>query len=213
MNCAKEDVLLYAITDRGCLKEHTLIEAVRQALSGGATLLQLREKNLEEEAFLEEAKEIKKLCKEFEVPLIINDNVRIAKEIDADGVHVGQGDLSADEVRKILGKNKIIGVSARTVAQAKKAQEDGADYLGVGAVFTTSSKKDAAPVSLQTLREICSSVTIPAVAIGGINKDNVMQLKGTGINGIAVISGVFGTPNIKQAADELKALTKQMLAE
>ena len=158
MKCDKKDLLLYAVTDRSWLRGRTLREQVREALEGGATFVQLREKNLDEAQFLAEAKEIQKLCKAYHVPFVINDNVKIAGEIDADGVHVGQSDMEAGDVRKRLGPDKIIGVSARTVEQAKRAQEHGADYLGVGAVFPTGSKADAVEVDHEVLKEICEAV-------------------------------------------------------
>ena len=163
MNCDKKDLLLYAVTDRSWLNGRTLYEQVEEALKGGVTFVQLREKNLDDTAFLQEAKEIKELCARFHVPFVINDNVDIAAEIDADGVHVGQSDMEAGDVRKKLGPDKIIGVSAQTVEQALRAQAHGADYLGVGAVFPTGSKADAVEVSHDTVREICRAVDIPEI--------------------------------------------------
>ena len=199
-----DDLLLYAVTDRTWLGKQTLYEQVEETLKGGATFIQLREKNLEEEKFLLEAKEIQALCKKYKVPFVINDNVLLAKEIDADGVHVGQSDMEAGSVRTLLGPNKVIGVSAQTVEQALLAQSKGADYLGVGAVFPTGSKADAQDVSLATLKEICEAVDIPVIAIGGITKDNVEQLKDSGIVGIAVISALFAQKDIYKATKELK---------
>lgn len=199
-----DDLLLYAVTDRTWLGKQTLYEQVEETLKGGATFIQLREKNLEEEKFLLEAKEIQALCKKYKVPFVINDNVLLAKEIDADGVHVGQSDMEAGSVRALLGPNKVIGVSAQTVEQALLAQSKGADYLGVGAVFPTGSKADAQDVSLATLKEICEAVDIPVIAIGGITKDNVEQLKDSGIVGIAVISALFAQKDIYKATKELK---------
>lgn len=170
MKCDKKDLLLYAVTDRNWLHGETLYEQVEKALKGGATFVQLREKQLDQEHFLEEAKEIKKLCKQYHVPFVINDNVEIAVLMDADGVHVGQSDMEAGNVRKMLGDDKIIGVSAQTVEQAVLAQQRGADYLGVGAVFPTGSKDDADDVSHETLKAICEAVQIPVIAIGGISK-------------------------------------------
>lgn len=170
MKCDKKDLLLYAVTDRNWLHGETLYEQVEKALKGGATFVQLREKQLDQEHFLEEAKEIKKLCKQYHVPFVINDNVEIAVLMDADGVHVGQSDMEAGNVRKMLGDDKIIGVSAQTVEQAVLAQQRGADYLGVGAVFPTGSKDDADDVSYETLKAICEAVQIPVIAIGGISK-------------------------------------------
>ena len=179
------------MTDRSWTKNDTLYHQVEEALKGGVTFLQLREKDLNTENFLQEAEEMKKLCAAYRVPFVINDNVEIARTVGADGVHVGQDDMPAWKVREILGEDKIIGVSAQTVEQAIKAEKDGADYLGVGAVFPTSSKADAVEVEHATLRDICVAVQIPVVAIGGISAENVSQLAGTGIDGIAVISAIF----------------------
>lgn len=211
MKCAKEELLLYAVTDRSWLGESTLYQQVRDALEGGATFIQLREKELETEAFLEEAREIKALCKKYQVPFVINDSVEIALAVDADGVHVGQSDMEAGDVRRRLGEDKIIGVSAQTVEQALLAQKHGADYLGVGAVFPTGSKSDAIEVDMETVKAICGAVNIPVIAIGGIGAGNVMELAGSGICGIAVISALFAQQDIKEAARELKELTEKML--
>lgn len=207
MNCDKKDLLLYAVTDRHWLNGETLYSQVEKALKGGATFIQLREKKLDEGSFLEEAKEIQKLCKEYNVPFVINDNVEIAKKINADGVHVGQSDMEAQNVREILGDDKIIGVSAQTVEQALLAEKHGADYLGVGAVFKTGSKDDAEEVSHDELERICKAVSIPVIAIGGITHDNVKELAGRGIVGIAVISAIFGQKDIENATKELKEET------
>lgn len=211
MKFAKEDLLLYAVTDRHWLKDETLENQVEKALQGGATFLQLREKSLDNDIFLAEAKEIQKLCKKYQVPFVINDNVDIALAIDADGVHVGQSDMEALDVRKRLGPDKIIGVSAQNVQQALLAQKHGADYLGVGAVFPTGSKDDAEDVSFETLKAICQAVDIPVIAIGGITKENVSELKGSGICGIAVISAIFAQKDIKAATKELKKRTMDMV--
>ncbi|MDY5986592.1 MAG: thiamine phosphate synthase [Lachnoclostridium sp.] len=209
MKCDKESLLLYAVTDRSWLNGQTLYEQVEQALEGGATFVQLREKELDEEHFLEEAREIKELCRKYNVPFVINDNVDIALAMDADGVHVGQSDMEAGDVRAKLGPDKIIGVSAQTVEQALLAQSHGADYLGVGAVFPTGSKADASEVSHDTLREICEAVDIPVIAIGGIGKNNVKKLSGSGICGIAVISAIFAQKDIKTATEELKEAVRE----
>lgn len=209
MKLTRENLLLYGITDRTWLNGKTLYQQVEEALQGGATFIQLREKNLDDESFLKEAIEIKELCKSYNVPFIINDNVGIALKMNADGVHLGQNDMEAGNVRSILGKDKIIGVSAQTVEQALLAQERGADYLGVGAVFPTDSKKDANNISHQTLKEICKAVDIPVVAIGGISKDNVQALSGSGICGVAVISAIFAQDNIAEATRELKKQVKK----
>lgn len=211
MKCDRKDMVLYAVTDRAWLHGETLYSQVEKALKGGATFMQLREKNLAEEQFLQEAEELKKLCKKYNVPFVINDNVDIAAKIDADGVHVGQSDMEAGDVRAKLGPDKIIGVSAQTVEQAVLAEKRGADYLGVGAVFTTGTKLDADDVSYETLKAICQAVSIPVVAIGGITRDNLMELKGSGINGIAVVSAIFAQEDIEEATRELKSRTEEML--
>lgn len=212
MRCDKQDLLLYAVTDRSWLGEESLYSQVEKALKGGATFVQLREKELDKEHFLEEAREIKELCKKYQVPFVINDSVEIALAADADGVHVGQTDMEAGDVRAKLGPDKIIGVSVQTVEQALLAQERGADYLGVGAVFPTGSKADADEVSHETLKAICAAAEIPVIAIGGISTDNVRRLSGSGICGIAVISAIFAKKDIENAAKELKALAKEMAA-
>lgn len=211
MNCDKNSLLLYAVTDRSWLNGRTLYEQVEDALKGGATFIQLREKKLDKEDFLKEAIEIQALCREYHVPFVINDDVDIALQMDADGVHVGQSDMEAGDVRAKLGPEKIIGVSAQTVEQAVLAEQRGADYLGVGAVFPTGSKDDADDVSHDTLQAICEAVQIPVIAIGGISKNNVLQLKGRGICGIAVISAIFAQPDIQAATEELKNLTEKMV--
>lgn len=211
MNCDKKDLLLYAVTDRAWLGDKTLSWQVEESLKGGATMIQLREKHLDHEHFLKEAKEIKELCRKYQVPFLINDDVDLAVEVDADGVHVGQHDMEAREVRKKIGPNRILGVSAQTVEQALLAQQAGADYLGVGAVFPTGTKDDADAVSIQTLGEICHAVSIPVVAIGGIGQHNVMQLAGSGICGIAVVSAIYAQPDIQNAASTLHALAKEMV--
>ena len=211
MKCDKKDLLLYAVTDRHWLNGRTLYSQVEDALKGGATFIQLREKELDEEHFLEEAKEIKELCRRYQVPFVINDNVEIALAVDADGVHVGQSDMEAGDVRAKLGPDKIIGVSAQTVEQAVMAEQNGADYLGVGAVFPTGSKADALEVSHDTLKAICKAVKIPVIAIGGISKENILELSGSGICGIAVISAIFAKDDIEEAARELRGLTEKMV--
>lgn len=213
INCSKKELMLYAVTDRHWLGEETLYDQVKKALDGGATFVQLREKKLDREDFLAEALEIQKLCREYGVPFVINDEVSIAKDIDADGVHVGQSDMEAMDVRKVLGPDKILGVSAQTVEQAITAEKHGADYLGVGAVFATGSKDDADDVSHETLKAICESVSIPVIAIGGITKDNVSELAGSGICGVAVISAIFGQNDIKKATEDLKASVEKMLEQ
>lgn len=207
----KKDLLLYAVTDRSWLGEETLYEQVEKALKGGATFIQLREKELDEEHFLEEAIALKELCHKYHVPFVINDNVKIAKEMDADGVHVGQSDMEADDVRKILGEDKILGVSAQTVEQAVLAEKMGADYLGVGAVFSTLTKKDASAISKERVKAICEAVHIPVIAIGGITADNILTLKGSGICGIAVVSAIFAAKDIEDATGVLLEKTTAMV--
>lgn len=213
INCSKKELMLYAVTDRHWLGDETLYDQVKKALDGGATFVQLREKKLDREDFLAEALEIQKLCKKYGVPFVINDEVSIAKDIDADGVHVGQSDMEAMDVRKVLDPDKILGVSAQTVEQAIIAEKHGADYLGVGAVFATGSKDDADDVSHETLKAICEAVSIPVIAIGGITKDNVSELAGSGICGVAVISAIFGQNDIKKATEDLKASVEKMLEQ
>lgn len=213
INCSKKELMLYAVTDRHWLGEETLYDQVKKALDGGATFVQLREKKLDREDFLVEALEIQKLCKKYGVPFVINDEVSIAKDIDADGVHVGQSDMEAMDVRKVLGPDKILGVSAQTVEQAIIAEKHGADYLGVGAVFATGSKDDADDVSHETLKAICEAVSIPVIAIGGITKENVSELAGSGICGVAVISAIFGQNDIKKATEDLKVSVEKMLEQ
>ena len=204
MRLQKSDLLLYAITDRSRLKEHeTLAMQVEQALKGGATMVQLREKDLPTEELAGEALELQALCRAYGVPFLINDHVALAKEIDADGVHVGQDDMPADAVRRLLGPDKIIGVTAKTPEQARLAEAQGADYLGSGAVFGSSTKTDARPMTMELLREITASVEIPVVAIGGITAANAAELQGSGVAGAAVVSGIFAAEDIKAAAAEL----------
>ncbi len=205
----KEKLLLYAVTDRHWLGEKTLYEAVRESLEGGVTFLQLREKDLDERYFYEEAVNLRAMAKEYGVPFVVNDNVDIAVRMDADGVHVGQSDMEAGDVRNLIGPDKILGVSAQTVEQAVLAEKRGADYLGVGAVFPTGSKDDADSVSLDTLKAICKAVSIPVVAIGGITPENTKELSGSGICGIAVISAIYAQEDIKKAAADLKKITKE----
>ncbi len=204
---------LYAVTDRTWLGGTSLSWAVKQALAGGITLLQLREKNLTDRKMLQEAQELLPLCHQHGVPLIINDRVQVALDAGADGVHLGQGDMSPREARAILGPDAIIGVSARTVESAQKAEQEGADYLGVGAVFSTSTKTDAKNISLETLRQIARVVHIPVVAIGGIGPDNILELLGCGIQGVAVVSSIFAQKNIAQAASRLRALSEQIIIQ
>lgn len=213
MKCDKNSLLLYAVTDRSWLNGTTLDKQVEQALRGGATFVQLREKDLDKEAFVQEAIKIKALCKQYQVPFVINDCVDIALAVDADGVHVGQNDMKVAEARAKLGPNKIIGVSAKTVEQALEAEANGANYIGVGAVFPTGTKKDATEVSHKSLKEICEAVHIPVVAIGGIEEGNVMQLSGSKVCGVAVVSAIFAQPDIERATCNLKKRVQKMVLE
>ena len=211
MKCDKKDLLLYAVTDRHWLEGRKLIDVVKESLDGGVTMVQLREKTLEEGKFLEEARELQALCRERHIPFIVNDNVDIAKAMGADGVHVGQDDMETMDVRAKLGPDKIIGVSAHTVEEALLAEKRGADYLGVGAVFPTSSKSDVGEMSYETLKAICKAVSIPVVAIGGISGENVGKLADSGICGVAVISAIYAAKDVKAAAADLKATVEEML--
>lgn len=203
MNIDRKLLHLYAVTDRTWLAGRTLSEDVEKALKGGTTLLQLREKNMSFSDFVKSASEIKEICRKYNVPLIINDNVEVAKAVDADGVHIGQDDIPVNEARKILGKDKIIGVTAKTPEQAQKAEKDGADYLGSGAIFGTTTKGNAKKMDMETLRNITRSVHIPVVAIGGITSENILALSDTGIAGAAVVSGIFAQENIEKASKDL----------
>ena len=206
MNFDEKNLLLYGVTDRHWLNGRTLPEVVRESLEGGVTMVQLREKQLDDAQFLEEAVRIQQLCREFRVPFLINDRVDICLAVGADGVHVGQSDMEAGDVRAKLGPDKIIGVTAKTVAQAVLAEQRGANYLGVGAVFPTGTKSDTSVIDHQTLREICAAVSIPVVAIGGIDLENAALLRGSGIRGIAVVSAIYGQRDIRRAAAALKSI-------
>ncbi len=212
MRVNKQDMRLYVITDRTWLNGRDLADLVEESIQAGATFIQLREKNLSFPDFVKTAVEIKAVTDRYGIPFIINDNVEAALEADADGVHLGQGDEGIQTVREKLGSHKIIGLSAHTVEEAIKAEEMGADYIGVGTVFNTSTKSDATPVSFDTLKSICSRVRIPVVAIGGINKNNILKLSGSGADGVAVISAIFAQPDIGMATKELLRLSTQMAA-
>lgn len=210
MKLDRKSMLLYAVTDRNWLNGRTLEHDVEECLKGGATFIQLREKHMDDEALLKEAFAIKDLCTKYNVPFVLDDNVDVAIKCGADGIHVGQSDMEAGDVRAMIGPDKILGVSAQTVEQAVLAEKRGADYLGVGAVFSTTTKLDACGVSKETLREICNAVSIPVVAIGGISHDNILKLKGTGVDGVAVISALFAQKDIKKATEELRELSLEM---
>ncbi len=216
MKFSKEEIrnamLLYAITDRMWLKpEESLTSVCREILEQGATFLQIREKDLDRTSFESEAKELQQLCAQHHVPFVVNDSIEIAKEIHADGVHVGQSDIRGRDVRSLIGPDKILGISAGTVTEAIAAEQAGADYIGVGAVFGTSTKKDARNLSVEMLREIVDSVSIPVVAIGGIHPSNLCELSGSGIDGVAVISAIFAAPDPGKATAELHRLVKEVV--
>ena len=204
MKLDKKDLLLYGVTDSHYLNGRKLCELVEDAILGGVTMIQIREKEMSHEEFKQEALEVQQVCQKYHVPLLINDDVKLCKEIDADGVHIGQDDLDLKETRKLLGEDKIIGVSAHNMEEAKNAYEDGADYLGVGAIFSTQTKNDAQDVSMKTLNEICQKVDIPVVAIGGINQTNVLEFMGIALDGVAIVSSIFGSEDIQKASGLLK---------
>ena len=210
MKCDKEMMLLYAVTDRAWVGRQSLYQQVEAALKGGVTCLQLREKELDTEAFLREALEIAALCKRYGVPLFINDNLEVAVRCGADGIHVGQDDLDAAQVRQQVGDRMMIGVSVHSVEEALEAVRKGADCLGVGTMFPTSTKADASPVSLETLGAICAAVEVPVVAIGGIGPDNLHRLAGTGVDGVALVSAIFGAPDIENRCRLLKKLAEKI---
>jgi len=207
----KSSMTLYAVTDRTWLGDRSLTDLVEESIKARVTFLQLREKNLELNEFVELAKEIKTITDKYNIPYVINDNVEVALACNADGVHVGQNDMEASNVREKIGSNKILGVSVQTVDQAILAEKKGADYLGVGAVFSTSTKLDATDVSFDTLKEICNAVSIPVVAIGGINKNNILKLSGSGVNGVAVVSAIFAEEDVYKATKELRILSDEMI--
>lgn len=210
MKCTEEMMRLYAVTDRAWIGKQSLAEQVESALRGGVTCVQLREKELDEERFLREAEEIFTLCKRYRVPFFINDNVALALRCHADGVHVGQDDMDVAAVRRLVGQEMMIGVSVHTVEEARAAAEGGADYLGVGAMFATSTKTDASLVTKETLRAICDAVSIPVVAIGGISKANLLELAGTGVDGVALVSAIFSAADIAAECRRLYGLSQEM---
>lgn len=211
MKCDKKYMLLYAVTDRAWVGKQSLYEQVESALKGGATCVQLREKELNDDEFLAEATEIGALCRKYSVPFFVNDNVDVAVKCHADGVHVGQEDMAASKVREKIGDGMMLGVSVHTVEEALKAVENGADCLGVGAMFSTSTKANADVLPKETLRDICAAVDIPVVAIGGISESNIMQLSGTGVDGVALVSAIFGAEDIESECRTLKALSENMV--
>lgn len=203
MKVERRHMLLYAVTDRSWLHGQSLVYAVEEVLAGGATMLQLREKHLEHRDFLAQAQELLPLCRKYHVPLIINDDVQVALESGADGVHVGQSDMAVQAARSILGPDKIIGASAHNASEALAAVAAGADYLGCGAVFGSTTKADAGLLSLNTLREIRVAARVPIVAIGGINRQNIARLAGSGVDGVALISALFAAPDKRAAAQQM----------
>ncbi len=209
MKCDKKAMLLYAVTDRSWVGKQSLYEQVESALKGGVTCVQLREKNLDNAAFLNEAIEISALCKRYKVPFFINDNVEIAIKCHADGIHVGQDDMDAAQIRRIVGDDMIIGVSVHSVKEALEAVKNSADCLGVGAVFPTSTKTDVNVLPKETLRDICSAVNIPIVAIGGINKSNISRLAGIGVDGVALVSAIFAADDIENECKLLRKLSEE----
>ncbi len=211
MKCDKSMMLLYAVTDRAWTGNQTLYEQVESALKGGVTCVQLREKELDDEAFLKEALEISKLCKSYNVPFFINDNVDIAIKCHADGIHVGQEDMEASRVRERVGEDMMIGVSVHSVDEALEAVKNGADCLGVGSMFSTSTKKDVDLLPKETLRDICAAVDIPVVAIGGINRSNILKLSGSGADGVALVSAIFASEDIESECRELYKLSEEMI--
>ena len=211
MKCDKKTMLLYAVTDRMWTGKQTLYEQVEDALRGGVTCVQLREKELDEDAFLKEAIEIKELCHKYRVPFFVNDNVEIAIQCGADGIHVGQEDMAAGAVRALVGDRMMIGVSVHTVEEAIEAVKNGADCLGVGAMFSTSTKLDADVLPMQTLADICHAVDIPVVAIGGLNKNNIAKLAGTGVDGVALVSAIFAAEDIESECRELARISREMV--
>ena len=211
MKCDKRHMLLYAVTDRAWTGKQTLYQQVDAALKGGVTCVQLREKELDETAFLQEARVICALCRRYGVPFIVNDNVDVAVACGADGVHVGQEDMETGEVRRRVGEDMILGVSVHTVEEARQAVRDGADYLGLGAVFPTGTKTDADVMPGDMLRAICGAVDVPTVAIGGLNRGNILQLSGSGVDGAALVSAIFGAEDIEKACRELRALAEEMV--
>ena len=204
-------MLLYAVTDRLWVGEKTLSEQVEEAIKGGATFIQLREKTFGYDEFLQEAKQIKKVTDRYQVPFVINDYIKVAVDCGADGVHIGQDDIRLEDARKLVGPDRIVGVSVQTVEQAIAAEKSGADYLGAGSMFSTSTKMDADMVSFETLKKICNAVNIPVVAIGGINQSNILELSGTGVDGAAIVSAIFAASDIKEASRELHILSKKMI--
>ena len=212
MKCDKKTMLLYAVTDRAWIGKQSLYEQVEAALKGGVTCVQLREKELDDEAFLAEAIEIAALCKKYEVPFFINDNVDIAIKCKADGIHVGQEDMIASQVRQKVGEDMMIGVSVHSVEEALEAVKNGADCLGVGAMFSTSTKTDVDVLPKEVLKDICETVDVPVVAIGGIGKGNMLELSGTNVDGVALVSAIFAAKDIESECRLLRKISEEMVS-
>ena len=208
----RASMLLYAVTDRAWLEGRALPDVVEEVLANGATFLQVREKGMDHDAFLAEASILKEQAARYHVPFVVNDSVEVALACGADGVHVGQSDIQGRDIRALIGPDRILGISANTVDTAVAAQKAGADYIGVGAVFGTTTKKDAKNLTVEQLRAICSAVDIPVVAIGGISADNILALRGSGVDGVAVVSAIFAQPDPGAAAKRLRALAEELTA-
>lgn len=204
MNFTKEQLNLYLVTDRHWLANRTLEDDVEKAILGGVTMVQLREKNIDNDSFIELAKKVKQVCNKYKVPFIINDNLEVALAVDSDGIHIGQDDLPASLVRQKIGPDKILGVSAHNLDEAIAAKKAGATYLGAGAMFSTTTKDNTTNLSIEQLQAITKNVDIPVVAIGGINYDNCLSLKNCNLAGIAVVSAIMAATNISEAASNLK---------
>lgn len=211
MKCDKKHMLLYAVTDRAWTGKQTLYQQVEAVLKGGVTCVQLREKKLDEAAFLQEARDLCNLCHQYDVPFIVNDNVDIAIACGADGIHVGQEDMAACEVRRLIENDMILGVSVHTLEEARQAIRDGADYLGLGAVFPTSTKTDVDQMPEEILQSICNAAEVPIVAIGGINQDNILRLSKSGVDGVALVSAIFSAKDIEETCRKLRALSEEMV--
>ena len=206
----RASMLLYAVTDRAWLEGRALPDVVEEVLANGATFLQVREKGMDHDAFLAEASILKEQAARYHVPFVVNDSVEVALACGADGVHVGQSDIQGRDIRALIGPDRILGISANTVDTALAAQKAGADYIGVGAVFGTTTKRDARNLSVAQLKEICNAVDIPVVAIGGISRDNILELRDCGLDGVAVVSALFAKTDVKAAAEELLRLSEEI---
>ena len=212
MRCSDKTMLLYAVTDRAWTGKESLYEQVEKAIKGGVTCVQLREKALDEEMFLKEAKSIRALCHRYGIPFIVNDNVKVAVACRADGIHVGQEDMAAEDVRRLAGEKMLLGVSVHSVEEAKEAVARGADYLGAGAVFSTATNTDVDQMPLEVLQDICRAVEVPVVAIGGIHLENMMELVGRGAKGVALVSAIFSAQDIEGECRRLRRMAEEMVS-